>query len=92
MAGARPGSSEFRASDQLFPDEKTMLFVARSWFISLDCYTQIAYSEGAADAAMTVVETERFLKDAKSLMSDSERAELVAFVGANPGASAAAHE
>ena len=33
---------------------------------------------------MTVVETERFLKDTKSLASDSERAELVAFVGANP--------
>lgn len=39
-----------------------------------------------ADAPMTVVETERFLKDAKPLMSDSERAELVAFVGANPEA------
>jgi hypothetical protein len=33
---------------------------------------------------MTVVEIERFLKDAKRLMSDSARAELVAFVGANP--------
>ena len=35
---------------------------------------------------MTVVETERFLKDAKLLMSDTERAALVAFVGANPEA------
>ncbi len=35
---------------------------------------------------MTVVETERFLKDTKPLMSDAERAELVAFVGANPDA------
>jgi hypothetical protein len=35
---------------------------------------------------MTVVETARFLKDAKPLMSDSEREELVASVGANPGA------
>jgi len=33
---------------------------------------------------MTVVETGEFLKRAKSLMSDSGRAELVAFVGANP--------
>ena len=33
---------------------------------------------------MTVVETARFLKDAKPMMSDSERGELVAFVGANP--------
>ncbi len=33
---------------------------------------------------MTVVETARFLKDAKLLMSDSERDELVVFVGANP--------
>jgi hypothetical protein len=39
-----------------------------------------------ADVPMTVVETERFLKDAKPLLSDSERAELVAFIGANPEA------
>jgi hypothetical protein len=50
-------------------------------------YAQIAYSkESMADAPMTVVETERFLKDARSLMSDAERGELVAFVGANPEA------
>ncbi|HXK07829.1 MAG TPA: type II toxin-antitoxin system RelE/ParE family toxin [Verrucomicrobiae bacterium] len=35
---------------------------------------------------MTVVETARFLKDVKPMMSDSEREELVAFVGANPEA------
>ena len=35
---------------------------------------------------MTDVETARFLKDAKPLMSDSEREELVAFMGANPEA------
>jgi len=35
---------------------------------------------------MTVVETAEFLKRAKALISDSERAELVAFVGANPEA------
>jgi hypothetical protein len=39
-----------------------------------------------ADIPMTVVETARFLKDAKPLMSDSEREELVTFVGANPEA------
>lgn len=33
---------------------------------------------------MTVVETERFLKDARPLMSDSERGEFVAYVGMNP--------
>jgi hypothetical protein len=33
---------------------------------------------------MTVVETLRFLKDTQPLMSESERAELVAFVAANP--------
>ena len=33
---------------------------------------------------MTVVETARFLKDVKSIMSDSQREELVAFLGANP--------
>jgi len=38
------------------------------------------------DAPMTVVETERFLKDAKPLLSDVERAELVAFIAANPEA------
>src|SRR5271165_7059894 len=39
-----------------------------------------------AAAPMTVVETAEFLKRAKALISDSERAELVAFVGANPEA------
>ena len=39
-----------------------------------------------ADAPMTVAETERFLKDVKPIMSESERAELVTFVGANPEA------
>jgi hypothetical protein len=33
---------------------------------------------------MTVVETERFLKDAQPLIPESERMELVAFVAANP--------
>src|ERR1700685_1031996 len=37
-----------------------------------------------ANAPMTVVETARFLKDVKSMMSDSDREELVAFLGANP--------
>jgi hypothetical protein len=35
---------------------------------------------------MTVVETERFLKDVEPLMSDAEREELVMFLGANPEA------
>lgn len=35
---------------------------------------------------MTVVETARFLKDVKAMMSDSERGDLVAFVAANPEA------
>lgn len=35
---------------------------------------------------MTVVETERFLKDTQHLMPESERANLVAFVAANPRA------
>ncbi len=35
---------------------------------------------------MTVVETVRFLKDSSGLMPGSERARLVAFVGANPEA------
>jgi hypothetical protein len=39
-----------------------------------------------ADAPMTVVETVQFLKDARTLMSDLEREELVVFVGANPEA------
>lgn len=33
---------------------------------------------------MTVVETVRFLRDADSLISESERARLVEFVGADP--------
>ena len=39
-----------------------------------------------ADAPMTVVETEEFLRKAKPLMSETEREELVAFLGANPEA------
>jgi len=39
-----------------------------------------------ADAPMTVVETEEFLRKAKPLMSDTDREELVAFLGANPDA------
>jgi len=39
-----------------------------------------------AGAPMTVVETARFLKDARPLVSDPERAEIVAFIGANPEA------
>lgn len=39
-----------------------------------------------ADAPMTVVETARFLRDMRSMMSDSERELLVAFLGANPTA------
>ena len=39
-----------------------------------------------ADALMTVVETAEFLRKAKPLISDSERADLVAFIGANPDA------
>ena len=35
---------------------------------------------------MTVVETAEFLKRSKPLMPDSQRAELVAFLGANPEA------
>lgn len=39
-----------------------------------DSYTQVAYTHNAMAAApMTVVETERFLKDTKLLMSDAER-------------------
>jgi hypothetical protein len=37
-------------------------------------------------APMTVVETGEFLKHAKLLMPDSERAELVGFIGTNPQA------
>jgi hypothetical protein len=39
-----------------------------------------------AEVPMTVVETVRFLNDAEPMMSDSEREELVTFVGANPEA------
>jgi hypothetical protein len=35
---------------------------------------------------MTVVETERFLRDARTLLAELERAELVAYVAANPEA------
>ena len=52
-----------------------------------DSYTQVAYTDSEMAAApMTVVETERFLRDTKLLMSDTERAVLVEFVGAHPKA------
>jgi hypothetical protein len=35
---------------------------------------------------MTVVESFRFLKDAENLISESDRARLVEFIGANPEA------
>jgi hypothetical protein len=35
---------------------------------------------------MTIVETEEFLRKSRPLISDSDRAALVAFVGANPEA------
>jgi hypothetical protein len=35
---------------------------------------------------MTVVETVRFLKDAESLMPESDRVQLVQFIAANPEA------
>jgi len=41
---------------------------------------------------MTVLETAEFLRHAKPLMSDSERADLVAFIGANPEAGAIIRE
>jgi hypothetical protein len=37
-------------------------------------------------APITVIETDRFLKDAKHLMPESEQLKLVAFVAANPRA------
>lgn len=39
-----------------------------------------------ADAPMTVVETAEFLRKAKPLLSESERADLVAFIAASPEA------
>ncbi len=36
------------------------------------------------DAPMTVVETGQFLKDSKAIMTDSERDQLIEFLGANP--------
>jgi hypothetical protein len=39
-----------------------------------------------ANAPMSVVETAEFLRTARPLLSESERAELVAFVAANPEA------
>lgn len=54
--------------------------------VAFECYTQFAYTKGMQRAPMTVVETERFLRDAQPLMPESERSELVAFVAANPEA------
>ena len=44
-----------------------------------------------AGVPMTVVETERFLRDASPLLSDSDREELVAFLGASPEAGNVIH-
>jgi len=49
-------------------------------------YTQIADSDrDLADAPMTVLQTARFLWDVKPMMADSEREELVALFGRQPG-------
>jgi hypothetical protein len=42
--------------------------------------------KGVECVPITVVETDRFLKDVKHLMPESEQLELVAFVAANPRA------
>jgi len=39
-----------------------------------------------ADVPMAVVETQQFVKGVRSLLSDTERMELVVFIGANPEA------
>jgi hypothetical protein len=52
----------------------------------LPCYTQSAYSKNVIRTPLTVVETDRFLKDTRQLMPESERVKLVAFVAANPQA------
>jgi len=52
--------------------------------IPLQGYTQSAYIEIVQRPPITVVETVRFLKDAGRLMAESDRAELVWFIAANP--------
>lgn len=49
-------------------------------------YPQLAYTVAMETPPMTVVETERFLKDTASLMPPSVRAELVLFLALNPDA------
>jgi mRNA-degrading endonuclease RelE of RelBE toxin-antitoxin system len=62
------------------------MFAYCSRQICLGCADCVYWGSDMTDAPMTVVETARFLKDLKSMMSDSEREELVAFLGANPAA------
>jgi len=49
-------------------------------------YPQLAYTVAMETPPMTVVETERFLKDTAPLMPPSVRAELVLFLALNPNA------
>ena len=51
--------------------------------VVIDIYTLLTYS----DIMQTVIETEIYLRDAKATgMSDTERAEIVNFLAANPDA------
>lgn len=70
--------------------------VSESWLVTasvtseIACYPQFAYTvtmrEALGTPPITVVETERFLKDAASFMPPTVRAELVWFLALNPDA------
>lgn len=54
--------------------------------MALDKTTSMKYVYQMNIPPMTVVETAPFLRDAKGLLPDEERARLVLFLGANPEA------
>jgi hypothetical protein len=54
---------------------------------TLDTYALVAYDESAwPPTPMTVVETDTFLDRAKDILTESHRAELVAYLATNPEA------
>lgn len=52
----------------------------------IDIYRPLAYSNHMLPIPMTVIETPSFLRDAKRLMDEPERLEIISFLARNPNA------
>ena len=61
-------------------------FVIKQTQSPIDHSKPMAYTYSIQTAPMTVIETPSFLRDAKRLMDDEERQEIVTFLAENPNA------